>query len=325
MSPSPLRRRSPAFTLVELLVVIAIIGVLVALLLPAVQSAREASRRSSCQNNLKQLALGVHNYHDTNSSFPRNGTKKGQTPPVMYGAGTTADSWSWQARTLPFYELANVYEEAQVDRASISSNPTVRKTYPVFLCPSDNARAESPSYNRANGWIFTDGCGLTNYKGVSGSNWAWGTYPNAGPTGNSDLFYFNNTGHGDGMFYRTDINFRLTFADILDGTSQSFMIGEDVPSRNGWCGWSYANHSSGTCGIPPNVNLSKTYPIPAADFGPANGENGKWTNTFSFRSRHPDGLQFALADASVQYIREKIDLKIYRALSTIAGGEAVAP
>jgi prepilin-type N-terminal cleavage/methylation domain-containing protein len=312
----------PAFTLVELLVVIAIIGILVALLLPAVQAAREASRRSQCQNHLKQLALGVHNFHDTQNYLPRNGTKYKQGSPAAYG--TTTTSWSWLARTLPYLELSNLYDAANIDTANILNNPATAKSAPFFFCPSDNAKAESPSNNRANSPV-TGSVGLANYKGVTGSNWCWGDYPHTPPGGCCDCFWYqicSDTGLGNGCFHRNDILTPLRLTDIKDGTSNTYMLGEDIPSLNGWCSWSYSNHAVGTCGIPPNTNISKRYPISNA--GPANGENGAWTNTFSFRSRHPTGLQFAYADASVHFVTENIDLAIYRASATISLGEALS-
>src|SRR3954465_15415416 len=123
MRPHPSRT---AFTLVELLVVIAIIGILVALLLPAVQAAREASRRSQCQNHLKQLALGVHNFNDSQNYLPRNGTKYKQGDPSAYGTPTT--SWSGLAPPLPYLEMNNLYDLANIDTAEILNNPAVQKS-----------------------------------------------------------------------------------------------------------------------------------------------------------------------------------------------------
>ncbi|MGE3809759.1 MAG: DUF1559 domain-containing protein, partial [Gemmataceae bacterium] len=98
----------------------------------------------------------------------------------------------------------------------------------------------------------------------------------------------------------------------------TFMLGEDVPEFNGWCAWMHGNLATGTCAIPPNTNLD-------AKYGKANGENGAWNNTFSFRSRHPGGLQFANADGSVRFIAQNIPLATYRALASIQGGEIVSP
>ena len=113
-------RRWRAFTLIELLVVIAIIGVLIALLLPAVQRVREAANRIQCQNNLKQIALAVHNYHDACGGFPRNGSRYDTTTD---GTGTTPFSWSFFARMLPFLEQDPLYRSAAIDTSSLSGSP----------------------------------------------------------------------------------------------------------------------------------------------------------------------------------------------------------
>jgi len=302
-----------AFTLVELLVVIAIIGVLVALLLPAVQAAREAARRTQCVNNLKQLAIAVHNFHDTHQKFPQNGSKFSQ------GSGTccTEFSWSWIARSLPFFEQQPLFTEAGIDDKSMKNNPSIAKNIKSLFCPSDVALlpSNSPSKTRSDMQIWDHGPeALSNYKGVTGANWCWGNWPFLGTNGSCDCFYQNGTGLGDGIFFRTDILFRQRMAEITDGTSNTLMVGEDVPEYSAWCGWAYSNHAVGTCAIPPNVNLNK-------QFGVAPTWN--WENTYSFRSRHPNGLQFALADGSVRFLRANIDLAIYRAAATTQGGEVV--
>jgi prepilin-type N-terminal cleavage/methylation domain-containing protein/prepilin-type processing-associated H-X9-DG protein len=302
-----------AFTLIELLVVIAIIGVLVALLLPAVQKVREAAARTACANNLKQIALAVHQHHDAYNNFPRNGSR------YLGGSGTccTEYSWSWLARLLPHLEQDALYKQAGIDTASMKGNPLIAQTIKIFYCPSDNALHETPSTDRTDAWIWDNApVGLTNYKGVSGSNWCWGDYPFSGTNGSCDCFYQNGTGKGDGIFYRTDILFSLTLSQITDGTSNTFMVGEDVPSVSPWCSWSYSNHAVGTCAIPPNINLDGKYGLPPT---------WNWENTYSFRSRHPGGLQFAFADGSVRFVRQSIPLAIYRALSTIQGNEVASP
>ena len=128
-------------------------------------------------------------------------------------------------------------------------------------------------------------------------------------------FYQNGKGKGDGIFFRTDI-IHPALTDITDGTSNTFMIGEDIPLLNCWCAWPYANDATGTCAIPPNVNLDLAYGVCDAA---ATAADSAWANTFSFRSRHAGGLQFAYADGSVHFIAQSIDLPTYRALSTIQG------
>jgi prepilin-type N-terminal cleavage/methylation domain-containing protein/prepilin-type processing-associated H-X9-DG protein len=312
--------RKPArtgFTLIELLVVIAIIGVLIGLLLPAVQKVREAANRAKCQNHLKQIALGVHNYNDTFACFPRNGSRYDLTDD---GTGTTQYSWSFFARMLSFLEQESLYRTGNIDTSSLQGNIATRTNIPIFFCPSDTAKDASPSPDTANNWITSAPVGLTNYKGVSGSNFCWGTYPNTGTNGSCDCFYQNGKGKGDGIFFRTDIIYRLQLTDITDGTSNTFMIGEDIPLLNCWCAWPYANTAVSTCNMPPNINLGQKYGICDAA---AVSSDSAWQWTFGFRSRHAGGLQFAYADGSVHFIAETIDLPTYRAMSTIQGGEVV--
>jgi prepilin-type N-terminal cleavage/methylation domain-containing protein len=254
-----------AFTLIELLVVIAIIAILIGLLLPAVQKVREAAARAQCQNNLKQLALAVHNHHDAFGFFPRNGTNN------VAGVWTccTDRAWSWIARSLPYLEQDNLFRQAGIDSASITNNPHAAAVIKTLLCPSDNATQHGST--RANPWIYGNiRGGPTNYKGVSGSNWCWGDYPNNGTDGTCDVFYQNGTGRGDGIFFRTDILFTQTFGNITDGTSNTYMIGEDVAGASAWLAWPYANHVTGTCAIPTE------YLPPPQRYGPAS-QRRRWS------------------------------------------------
>jgi len=338
-SRSP-RPRQRGFTLIELLVVIAIIAVLIALLLPAVQQAREAARRSSCQNNLKQLALAAHNYHDVNGYLPLN-----------YGACCAVDTLgpmqTWTKASFPFLEQDNLANQINYafgltndPEAMGQTNPALmpagsngwvaRQTPSVLICPSDNANGKMASRANTGGG---NEYGVANYKGVAGSNWAWGTWiTNVAPFsltkwGNSNGDLFGQGGNGliqpGRPAARPSAN---KLADASDGTSNTLMIGEAVPR---WCThswWWWSNASTGTTAIPPNA-LDPTCP----QYNAANSKVqnldacwGYWQGNYSFYSRHSGGVQYALADGSVRFISDNIDLTVYRSAGTMAGGEATS-
>ncbi len=303
------RLRRGAFTLVELLVVIAIIGILVALLLPAVQAAREAGRRSSCSNNMKQLALATHNFHDIRKRLPYNGDDI-RNSGCCYTGGYT--QWSWIARMLPFFEQEPLYNQLGLNQSLPGENPMSNVLgqlgiqIPALLCPSDGENG-APRTDCAN-MPAGSPIGLTSYKGVSGANWAWGSYPYTPPgLGNDGLE------DGNGIFFRSDYRKRFRLASITDGTSNTLMVGEDLPKMNIHNGWPYSNTTTGTCAIPLNNALVAGQP----GFNNA----GDWPNVYSFRSRHPGGGQFAFADGSVSFISQTINLQTYRDLSSKGGGE----
>src|ERR1019366_1132047 len=190
------RAFSPAFTLIELLVVIAIIAILIALLVPAVQKVREAAARTQCTNNLKQIGLAVHGFHDSHKRIPYNGGSGSKS-------GTSSDSWSFFARMLPFLDQLPLYTTAGIDTVPLNGNVAESTNLTVFFCPSDDALSNSPSPNTANDGTTGSPMALSNYKGVMGSNFNWGAFPNVGPGGNPDCF--NGPSRGDGMFWRDDI------------------------------------------------------------------------------------------------------------------------
>ncbi len=310
------RSRPTAFTLIELLVVIAIIGILIALLLPAVQKIREAAARMSCSNNLKQLALACMNFESATGTLPYDCSPEGGNSST-WGMGGT--NWSWIAHALPYIEQAPLYNSiAALGGGNSIDNVTLQTAYnngylstnmKSLLCPSDSSSLNaSLMTNRAD---LSGTIGLTNYQGVSGANWEWGGFnvPGTGTT-NGDQ---NGLSDGDGLFFRGDGNKKKRIVDIRDGTSNTFMVGEDIPQYNQWCSWPYSNNAVGTCGIPPNYQMP-----PQMGAAP-----GNWPTTYSFRSFHTGGLQFAYADGSVHFIQQGIDIPTYRAMATINGSEVL--
>ncbi len=313
------RRGHSGFTLIELLVVIAIIAILIGLLLPAVQKVREAAARAKCSNNLKQLALAVHGYHDTNNRMPYNGDP-GTNGGCCWGAGTRY--WSWIARSLPYIEQNNLFVAGGMGKSpeptQWSTNPAAGTDIPAgdmiktvittLRCPSDN----SPDI-RTNAANLPGGLsvGATSYKGVSGGNWAWGNYPYTPASATN-----NGLDDGNGIFWRSDVKRKLTLTNIKDGTSNTLMIGEDISTMNIHNSWPYSNTANGTCGIPLNLG-----PPPLTAPAGQDVTSGNWPNVYSFRSFHTAGANFAMADGTVRFVRQTIDLTTYRDAASHSGGE----
>jgi type II secretory pathway pseudopilin PulG len=320
---------------VELLVVIAIIGILVALLLPAIQAAREAARRTTCTNNLKQLAVGCHNYADTYGRLPLNYAMGGNiygNPPNANFRGT-----SWLTQVLPFMEQQSLFDtidfnyDVLLDPRNINnttpanpSNAFAAKTVvPTFMCPSDGNNTNGVMGSRAN---RGDSWAVNNYKGCAGANWGWGVYiVNTAPLANTP---WGVTGDGlnagNGIFFRGAAGNRpcsTKIAEITDGTSNTFMVGEAVPR---WCThtwWFHFNGVTATTAVPLNAYaVCQNTGNRSIDLDACWGD---WGNNYSFMSRHPGGGHFALADASIRFITDSIDLTMYRRHGAIADGETL--
>jgi len=318
----PKKRSERGFTLIELLVVIAIIAVLIALLLPAIQKVRDAAGRIACQNNLKQLAIACQSFQDANGTLPYDCSPEGGNSST-WGMGGT--NWSWIAHVLPYIEQGGLYQSIAslgatgntIDNVTLQTAYTANSqnlsvTIKTLLCPSDSP-LDALKTTRAD--LGSNSIGLTNYKGVSGANWAW-TFSVAGTGSCTTPGDTNGLADGDGLFFRGDGNKKKKITDIKDGSSNTFMVGEDLPQFNQWCSWPYSNNAVGTCAVPPNYQMP-----PAMAASP-----GNWPTTYSFRSKHSGGLQFAYADGSVHFVSDSIDLPTYRAMATILGGETlVAP
>jgi prepilin-type N-terminal cleavage/methylation domain-containing protein/prepilin-type processing-associated H-X9-DG protein len=311
------RRNRCGFTLIELLVAIAIIALLAALLLPAVQVVRESARRTQCKNNIKQLVLAMQTYEGAQQVYPLN-----------YGKGPfTADNTgaSWMQLILPGVEQENLYARLRFGRPlSNPQNTSVAQTaVPTFLCPTDGNnglmgfRANVPGI-----WA------VNNYKACAGSNWNWGPFSPLVSTTGRNANTPDGLDHGNGMIWRgyTGIGGAAIAGRggpppathavyVRDGLSHTFAVGETVPEwcRHTW--WYWFNATTATCAIP--LNYRKLPDLQAA------GE-GDWPENYSFLSRHSGGGQFGLADGSVRFVSESIDLNVYRALGTISAGE-VAP
>ncbi len=321
--PILIRRRRIGFTLIELLVVIAIIAVLIALLLPAVQQAREAARRSQCINNMKQLGLALHNYHSTHTFFPLNmyGGYTGYhtpymqnffsgTPMTMYQQGSK--SWSFQAFLLPYIDQASFYNTLNPGNLPINGSGQMDVVVPVFVCPSDSNGSrltESTSYTTGGVTVS-----ITSYKGVMGSDSDWGAYANNVVTAPGDSYVQNN-----GLFEIMS-NYRpKRVGDIVDGTSNTIVIGEAVVNKDfasssgSGPGWSWMNSAEANCMTSAPINI----------YGPKSPVSTPWEYGWSFASAHEGGAHFLRGDGTVRFLSENMSLTIYRNLSTLYGEEVI--
>lgn len=339
------RRLRKGFTLVELLVVIAIIGVLVALLLPAVQAAREAARRTTCVNNLRQIGVAMQNYHDANNELPAATT---------YGAGSPT-GFAWPPLIFPYMELQTLRSgiDAVRDQHLARPNGSARPFWngssfasllepllltPVgaFACPSDPQASDPFLDNRGNSgqgyapgpWNPTrvhglwypvsigptnpDGCDFCPNQGKGEFKWcctgcSWGTQ-GAGAYGfcvDADA----RAGEASGLFVRHPRAYR--FAEASDGLSNTVLAGETLPAHNVFNGLYNLNFPVASQSIP--INLMES------DGG--NPEFLNWSRTSGFKSLHPSGANFVMGDASVHFLSESIDQFVYAALGSKAGDD----
>lgn len=288
-------RLQSGFTLVELLVVIAIIGILVGLLLPAVQAAREAARRMQCSNNLKQLGLALHNYHDTYRVFPGATVRTSGTP----GQGQGRHAWAWGASILPYIEQTNLYNRLGVTQGTfhdrlladrVNVMDAMSRPLQSFICPSDTGY-------QASGQSHVD------------RKWHTGVFTAATQFWPATSSYYASSGHiqsgnnGTGVL---PLKLNIRIGGITDGTSNTFLIGERESkycTGGSWVGTRLdgANSWDGDQAVygysRPQINMSTKI----VNYRQANGCGS------GFGSLHTGGCQFALADGSVRFVSESIN------------------
>jgi len=288
------RNRVAGFTLVELLVVIGIISLLIGLLIPAVQSVREAARRTSCSNKVKQIGLALHDYESARKHFPSG--------IVRIGADRFASA-TWLTMILPYMEQEGVWDQALSDyrvmRSPFLGHAGLQTVLPSYLCPSD---PESDGLH----WTHDDLLvSVTDYLAVNGTDYT----------------------KKDGIFY---LDSQTKFSDILDGTSNTIAAGERPPSPDFWFGWWYAGNGMEGSGSPDmvlgvrEINNHFLYleDCPAGPYHFRPGKNQQ-CDALHFWSYHPGGANFLFADGSVRLMSYDSD-DILPALATRAGGEPVS-
>jgi len=319
------------FTLIELLVVIAIIAVLIALLLPAVQAAREAARRSQCVNNLKQIGIALHNYHDSNGAFPpprlMTGSCTSLNLPNTPNAGLVLNTTGF-TMLLGYMEQTALYNAYNFSQASangvgVNSSPNtnlsgtcyanstvVGTMVATFQCPSDE---EMPvEDDTASSTYFRVNARRSNYKFAvayySDSSCAGSAAPNRALRG---------------MFY-SDLSTRL--ADVTDGTSNTVAVGEArqrTTSPNWGTWWGAGNHTAVHGLVLPPTNASYLRYMPNG-VNPAANNFEKLPYAWTFGGRHPGGMNVVLGDGSVRFIKESISPSTWWAIHTMASGEVIS-
>lgn len=337
-----MKKARRAFTLIELLVVIAIIAILIALLLPAVQQAREAARRTQCKNNLHQLGLALHNYHDVYGQFPISIFNNGAAPGPTW---SNSSRGSYLIRLLPYVDQAPLFNALDFTTVGAAWNPPnfeaqtdgngkLYRHYliPGYQCPSETSPNIDGHSARTNYALSMGNQAMPTNGGGNPAAWGGCTqYPGnnfgTGASGHGNTF---TSGNVSGIVSR--FNWAAKIRDITDGTSNTIAGGEIRPqcgdhSRNGWF---HFNSMWIATTAPINYKIycvredtgwnSATPPQPG-DTGCNQFQN--WSTSQGFKSRHEGGAQFVLADGSARFISENIDYMLYQRLGDRRDGQPV--
>jgi len=315
------RSQSRAFTLIELLVVIAIIAVLIALLLPAVQQAREAARRSQCKNNLKQIGLAIHNYHDTHSAFPPAHIDSNPGIPSPTGGASNRNALGWGTMILPYVDQAPLYNTIGTQTANFSSSwqdanhdgstsdaiSSAKVILSAYRCPSDTTPGLNPDKSNY---------GTSNYLVSSGT---------LAPGDSSK----------NGMFY---VNSHLQFRDVIDGASNTLFVsertGQNDTSTSTNCGGSPCSWKAGLWIGPRATGASESwhtsiYGMDVENVGGGSAtymigrSSATWGMDWIASSMHVGGIQVLMGDGAVRFLSENINNTTYLRLVTPKGGEVV--
>jgi prepilin-type N-terminal cleavage/methylation domain-containing protein len=295
-----LARLHRAFTLVELLVVIAIIGILIALLLPAIQAAREAARRSQCQNNLKQIGLALHNFESARRVFPPGFISKAA---VTNDPGT-GPGWGWAAHILPHLEESSFEIDFQREITDPRYDKLRVTTLPVFRCPSDSVEQPLVDVKDSSGGTLTQ-VAFANYVGVGGTLEV-SVYPD----------------EGTGVLFR---NHEIAIRQITDGLSHTIMVSERASRQSPQTTWVGAITDADVPPINPTFDAEGPPVLVLTNTGEAaDGRvpNNRLDHVEDSNSEHPQGVHLMFADGSVQIVTNDIDPVVWVSLGTRAGGES---
>ncbi|HVV99606.1 MAG TPA: DUF1559 domain-containing protein [Planctomycetaceae bacterium] len=316
------RRRG--FTLIELLVVIAIIAVLIALLLPAVQQAREAARRSQCKNNLKQLGLALHNYHETHSVFPPSFSQWSWKNNPSSGNIDQRPTFKWFVYILPFVDQAPLYNNLNF---SVSSRVAPNAQYagnliPIYNCPSDplGDKVLTSGTLYASDFMNSVAAVAPHSYMLSGLVYdcsANGNSPNGyclTPGGAGFAGDLRTAGDAWDVGHNSDAR---RIRDIVDGSSNTIAIGEMMPDCYNWSSWMYGDTNTFTTSNGINTAMTAV----------CQSRGGNWTNWSpgrGFKSMHTGGIQATMADGSVRFITQSLDVNVFQRLGTIQSGDVAA-